>query len=96
MISCDVDSEGLPSDSHNIEDLLVVRNTKENIDVDSSDGNEDCQLNSKKEPNTESVRTKYKRTYKDISKLDENVREVGLRLKKGCECQDQNCFDGFD
>ena len=96
MISCDDDLEALPSDSNDIEDLLVVRNAKENIDVDSSDGNEDCQLNINKEPNTESVRTKYKRTYKDISKLDENVREVGLRLKKGCECMDQNCFDGFD
>ena len=96
MISCDDDSEAVPSDTHNIEELLVARNTKVNIDVDSSDGNEDCQLNINKEPNTESVRTKYKRTYKDISKLDENVREVGLRLKKGCECQDQNCFDGFD
>ena len=42
------------------------------------------------------ISQKNKRTYKDISKLDENVREVALRLQKGCECQEQNCFDGFD
>ena len=96
MISCDDDLEQLPSNTHTIEELLGVTNVKETIDVDSSDGNEDCQLNINKEKNTKAVRPKCKRTYKDISKLDENVREVGLRLKKGCECMDQNCFDGFD
>ena len=96
MISCDDDSEALPSSPHDTEDLLGVRNAKETIDIDSSDGIKDCQLISNKETNTKAVRNKYKRTYKDISKLDENVREVGLRLKKGCECQEQNCFDGFD
>ena len=40
--------------------------------------------------------TKCKRTYNDISQQDENVREVALRLEKGCECQEQNCFRGFD
>lgn len=87
--------EILPSKSHNIEELVNIRNSRENIDVDSSDGNDDCQLNSNQEANEKNT-TKNKRTYKDISKLDENVREVALSLKKGCECQEQNCFDGFD
>ena len=93
MASCD-DFEILPSNSHGIEEMINIRNSRENIDVDSSDGNDDCQLNSNQETNEK--RSKNKRTYKDISKLDENVREVALRLKKGCECQEQNCFDGFD
>ena len=94
MASCD-DIEILPSNSPNIEELVTISYSRENIDVDSSDGNDDCQPNSNEEANAKNI-TKNKRTYKDISKLDENVREVALRLQKGCECQEQNCFDGFD
>ena len=30
----------------------------------------------------------------DLSKLDENAKEVAIRFKNGCECHDQNCFKG--
>ena len=91
------DFEIMPSNSHDIEELISIRSSRENIDVDSSDGNDDCQLNGNQTTNEKTtVSAKNKRTYKDISKLDEHVREVALRLQKGCECQEQNCFDGFD
>ena len=91
------DFDIMPSNSHDIEELLTIRNSREDIDVDSSDENHDCQLNSNQEINEKTkAGAKNKKAYKDISKLDENVREVALRLQKGCECQEQNCFDGFD
>jgi len=30
----------------------------------------------------------------DLSKLDENAKEVAIKFKNGCECHDQNCFKG--
>jgi hypothetical protein len=30
----------------------------------------------------------------DLSKLDDNAKEVAIKFKKGCECHDQNCFEG--
>ena len=96
MTSC-ANLKEFDSNAHDV-DCLVSNGccTKETIDVDSSDCNEDGQLNCDISSNATKDRVKCKRTYRDISKLDENVREVDLRLKKGCECQEQNCFDGFD
>ena len=92
----------LPSAWDSIDKDKFIGNTKESIDVDSSDGHEDCTMNANEATNIQVLNkikvrpTKCKRTYRDISKLDENVREVALRLEKRCECQEQNCFDGFD
>ena len=101
IVSCD-DSKALPPFSHHTDTLILATDAKENIAVDSSDGHEDCHMNANKETKIHPINkvkirpTKCQRTYKDISKLDENVREVAIRLEKGCECQEQNCFDGFD
>jgi len=59
------DFDIMPSNSHDIEELLTIRNSREDIDVDSSDENHDCQLNSNQEINEKTkAGAKNKKAYK--------------------------------
>ena len=40
------------------------------------------------------VKSKSNKEDKDISKLDDNAKEVAIKFKAGCECHEQNCFQG--
>ena len=40
------------------------------------------------------LKSKSNKEDKDISKLDDNAKEVAIKFKAGCECHEQNCFQG--
>ena len=41
------------------------------------------------------TKKKEEKSSSDLSKLDDNAKEVAVKFKKGCECHDQNCFEGI-
>lgn len=75
------------------DDVELENKNSTGVKTKNRNGPEFAKVTGKKSPKKSADKVK-KST--DISKLDDNAKEVAIRFKSGCECQDQNCFEGLD